>query len=209
MLNLTIAMFKYRLLLIVLVFGMLVLPLPVLAEGQPRVDSPRAGDILQGQVRINGSTDLPGFRAYEVEFTYESAQIDSWFLIYQSDQPVRNYQLAVWDTTTIRDGDYRLRVRVRFESGETAQVVVSGLKVRNYSQVSADQPARQPEEPSAEIALAPTATLQPVSEPLPENPLAVSREMIRASMLAGVAAAVLILSGFGILLGLRRLRRRG
>ncbi len=209
MLNLTIAMFNRRMLLSL---TLVVLCLPVLsarAAGQPRVDSPRQGDVLQGQVSINGNTDLPDAQSYEVSFSYENAAVDTWFLIVQTDKLVKNGQLALWDTNSIRDGDYRLKVSVRFTTGETSEVVIGKLKVRNYSQTGVEPASAAEGEPTIQPTPSQAATQQPTPTALPANPLAVNRVMIRASMLAGAAAAVLILSGLGILLSFRRLRRRG
>jgi len=209
MLNLTIAMFKRCLFSLFFLVIFCLPPLTARAAGQPRLDAPRQGDVLQGQVPINGNTDLPDAQSYEVAFGYENAAVETWFLIHQSDQPVKNGQLAVWDTNAIRDGDYRLKVSVRFTTGETSEVVVGKLKVRNYSQIGIEPAGAVESEATTQPTPSLAATERPTPTALPPNPLAVNREMIRASMAAGAAAAVLILSGLGILLGLRRFRRRG
>ena len=62
---------------------------------------------------------------------YASNPADSWFTIQTFPQPVTNPTLAVWDTTTVTDGDYVLHLRVFLQDGSTQDVVVSDLKIRN------------------------------------------------------------------------------
>ena len=122
MLNLPIAMFNH--LLFSLVF--------FLAQtADISIASPKPGDILRGQVEIVGNMDVPNFASAELAFSYASNPADSWFTIQTFPQPVTDPTLAVWDTTTLTDGDYVLHLRVFLQDGSTQDVVVSDLKIRN------------------------------------------------------------------------------
>ena len=199
-------------------------PLPVEAA----VQVPVPGQALQGVVSVRGTSGLPGFQSAELSFAYADDRTGTWFLIAQSAQPVIDGPLASWDTTTITDGDYRLRLRVILSGGQVIERLVEGLRVRNYSPVETATPAA-PEgsspdqaEPSAFTGAAATAAnaapdapdFQPQSpagqfpNPAPTNPAAVTRADLGGSALRGalIAAGGLLL---GIAyLGLRALLRR-
>ena len=128
MLNLPIAMFNH--LLFSLVF--------FLAQtADISIASPKSGDILRGQVDIVGNMNVPNFASAELAFSYAipvggaSNPADSWFTIQTFPQPVTDPTLAVWDTTTVTDGDYVLHLRVLLQDGSTQDVAVSDLKIRN------------------------------------------------------------------------------
>lgn len=182
-------------------FGLLCvrLLLPVLAAlpiNNPRVDAPLAGDVLQGTVAIIGSTDISGFKSAEVLFAYDADRTGTWFLLHQSSEAVTNGTLANWDTTTITDGNYRLKVVVTLENGSTRETLVEGLRVRNYLPVETQAPvveATQEPEPVPTLA----AAALPVPTPLPANPAQVDVKHLKGSLLNGIlfAAAGFVLLG--------------
>ena len=90
-------------------------------------------DEAQGQVEITGNMDVPNFASAELAFSYASNPADSWFTIQTFPQPVQNLTLAIWDTTSLTDGDYILHLRVILQDGSSQDVVVSDIKVRNDS----------------------------------------------------------------------------
>jgi hypothetical protein len=133
MLNLSVAMMGMISLLKLFLTGLLAsLPFYLV---YPQVDTPRNGDVVQGVVTIQGSTDLTGFQSAEVSYAYEQGEEKNWFLIYQSSEPQNGGTLAVWDTTMIADGNYILKVQAFLEDGSTVETIVTGLRVRNYSPV--------------------------------------------------------------------------
>lgn len=171
------------------------------------ISSPRAGDALQGLVIINGNTDVTGFQSAEVAFNYLGGSPQNWFLIQQSKTAIKDGALAVWDTTTIADGSYRLRVQVLLQDGKTLEAVIENLRVRNYTPIETKTPDSKP------IGTAPGATptritITPRStpSPFPSNPLEIKPVQITFSVVEGIAAAMAGL----ILLGLyvRAKRRR-
>ena len=92
-------------------------------------------------------SEIVGFQSAEVAFAYGKDN-STWFLITGSDQPVRDGVLASWDTTTIADGTYLLRVRVNTSDGEVVEVEAKDLRVRNYTPIETSTP--RPEEQTAE-----------------------------------------------------------
>ena len=67
---------------------------------------------LRGQVNIVGSTNAPNFVSAQLDFAYASDFTGTWFPLQTLSQPVFDSPLYTWDTTTITDGDYILRLRV-------------------------------------------------------------------------------------------------
>jgi hypothetical protein len=177
----------------------------------PQVSSPKPGDVLIGKVNITGSTDVLDFQSAEVSFRYEGDSGDTWYLIQQSSDAVKDGTLAVWDTSTIADGIYRLRVSVILADNRTAEVVIPDLRVRNYSTVETATPG-----PSANLAvqpteIKPTSTVAAYATPtsLPDNPAQVTSLRLAFSLVQGAAFAAVCFVLLGVYLGLRAFRRRG
>lgn len=175
----------------------------------PEITRPAEGAALQGVVEIRGTSEIEGFLSAETAFAYEGEE--TWFLIEQSSQPVTNGRLARWDTTTIADGTYNLRLVVHRRGGEPLEVLVRGLRVRNYSPVETSAPVRQS---TAAPAAQPSATLAPLallSTPtaLPLNPVQVTGLELSASLTQGVVITLFVFLVIGIYAGVRRLSRGG
>ena len=186
----------------------------------PAITWPTGGEALQGVVAVEGQTAVDGFQFAEVSFAYRSDPTNTWFLIQQSGAPVENGLLANWDTSTITDGDYRLRLQVFFKDGQVREVLVDGLRVRNYSPVETSTPV-----PAGESAVTPQATLiapplpsrTPLADfqvaartitPLPTNPAVLSTERLQRSAVQGITGVFLALLAGGSYAGLRRLFRK-
>ncbi len=185
-------------------------------EPQARVASPLPGEALQGVVPISGTTDLPGFRLAEVAFAYQADPTGTWFVIQQSSTPVKDGALAAWDTTTITDGIYKLRVQVFLRDGQVKETTLDGLRVRNYTPIETSTPERTlaAQAPGEET---PTPTATPRGDyqvravqaaPLPTNPAQITPQHFEASALRGV----MVVFGASLLgalyLGLRAIARR-
>ncbi|MCD4673460.1 MAG: hypothetical protein K8R77_12420 [Anaerolineaceae bacterium] len=174
---------------------------------RPKVDSPQAGEALQGVVSVTGTTDIVGFQNAEVAFAYGNDSAGTWFLITQSDQPVRDGTLASWDTTTIADGTYLLRVRVNTDDGESVDVEIKDLRVRNYTPIETSTP--RPEEQTAEPQIVlPEATALPTPTSLPANPASVTMTRLGFSVVEGIFFVFIVFIVVGIYSAARRKRPR-
>jgi hypothetical protein len=204
MLNLPIAMFNH--LLISLVF--------FLAQtADISIASPKSGDVLRGQVEVVGNMDVPNFASAELAFSYASNPADrfAWFVIQTFPQPVQNNPtLAVWDTTTLTDGDYVLHLRVLLQDGSTQDVAVSDLKIRNDDPVPIDistatalysQPAN-PLPASTELPVTVSPSFSSPT-PLPANPASVTSASIYSNFAQGGLLVLVLFFMFGIFLKLR------
>ncbi len=103
--------------------------------------SPANGATLSGKVTIQGTASGPDFGYYKVEF--KSA--GDWVLVdgtANHTPAVVNGNLATWDTTTVPDGSYDLRLLVADMSGQYVTTQVS-VKVANAAaQAQAEAPRR-------------------------------------------------------------------
>lgn len=176
---------------------------------QPEITRPAAGTVLRGVVEIHGSSQVNGFISAEIAFAFESE--DTWFLIAQSNQGVKNARLARWDTTVIADGTYSLRLKVFRKDGGALEVLARGLRVRNYSPVETAAPTRQQTAPATAM---PSATLAPLAllatpTALPVNPAEVTGVELSAVAVQGVVITLFIFLVIGVYVGIRRLARGG
>lgn len=211
---------------LLLLFSFL-LPLPALNQAvtptttvtpQPAVvlTYPLPGQALQGDILITGTTPVEGLSAYEVYFGYAQNPTDTWFLLQHATQPGENGLLAHWDTSTITDGDYSLRLVLYWNDSSQTTLTVPGLRVRNYSAIETDTPTPPPpsDTPPPGTPLPPSATptstpipsatpVPPTPTPLPTNPAIVSQEDVLTTIVtgAGIGSGILLL--IGALLGIR------
>ena len=180
------------------------------------ITSPVAGDVLRGQVTITGTTDILNFLSAQLDFTYASNQDGNWFTLQTLSQPAQpeGSALAVWDTTSITDGDYILRLRVSLADG-TFQDVSVPIRIQNDTPIPTATPvptATLEDVISVQIptpfllAASPTPTdvPRPTPTPLPANPVALSQNEIYASLGRGALVIVGLFVLSGVVLRLRR-----
>ena len=183
------------------------------ASGGPEINAPIGGAALQGLVQVTVSSAQGDYPQAELSFGYSSDPDGTWFLIWEGEQLPADGELALWDTTTITDGDYDLRLLVTNEQGEQFESIVRGLRVRNYTAVETRTPS------PAEVATAtptstslppPTSTALPPGvalDNIPTNPASLGLERIQSTIMrAGlIVLAVFLIAG---LYGFIRLRLR-
>ena len=201
------------------IVALAIIPSMGMAQGttSPIITAPTAGQILRGQVSITGTTDIPNFASAELDFAYASDATGSWFLIQTFSQPVANSAITIWDTTSISDGDYILRLRVTLQDGSTLDAIVK-VTVQNQAplptsastltQAVTFTPAfmSQPSTPVV-VVLSPTPTSPPIfSTPtaLPSNPVEVQTNEIYAGIQRGALVILGLFIVFAVLIRLRR-----
>jgi hypothetical protein len=180
------------------------------------ISAPLPGQALQGDIVITGNTSVEGFVASQISFAYSGDATDTWFLIQYSTVPVDNDLLAHWDTTTITDGDYTLRLVIDTADGSQITLIVPGLRVRNYTPVETDTPTPLPASPTAGpgTPLPPRATPSampipsatpppPTPTPLPTNPAIISEKDVIFTVAEGAGIGTGLLALFGVILGIR------
>jgi hypothetical protein len=207
--------------LLIIIFGLVtqVMPAPVTSayaqETTPTpapilILSPINGQAVQGMVSVMGTTTVAGFKSAEISFVYADDQTHTWFLIVETTEIVSGGQIAVWDTTTITDGEYILRLIVYLDDGSQMIVKAKGVRVRNYTPIETDTPV-----PTATFApgqmpvptKTPTSTATkppPTPTSLPPNPVIISTQDITQYLVRGAILAF----GLFVLVGLYGLVRK-
>jgi hypothetical protein len=210
-LNLKVAMkaFSFAMILIVQLF------LPVRIEAQveipARLLSPLPGEALQGVVLIELELDPTQTTGYELAYAYQNSLVQTWFLISESKSIETGLLQATWDTTTISDGDFQLRLRVFLTNGLLHEVYATGLRIRNYSTIETKTPSPTPL--TTGTAVPPTTTPEitamiGIPTLLPDNPA--RYDQLR--MIEGIKTGLLIVMGgfafLGIYYSIRRIQRK-
>lgn len=176
------------------------------------ITSPAADDVLRGSVTVTGTMDVSGFASAQLDFAYSSNPTGTWFTIQTFSQPVVDSTLVVWETTSITDGDYVLRLRVHLEDG-TFQEVTVPIKIGNDALPTPTfAPTSTPEGvavlvPTPFLLAAsptPTAIPRPTPTALPANPASLEQGEIYASLSRG---ALVILGLFVLSALIIRVRR--
>jgi hypothetical protein len=156
--------------------------------------------------------DVPSFLSVQLDFAYASNPTNTWFTIQTFSQPLADSTLATWDTTSVTDGDYVLRLRVNFEDG-TSQEVTVPIKIGNDAlPTPSPEPSATPEPDTVLIptpfliAASPTPTDVPRSTPttLPANPVSLRQNQIYASLGRGALVILGLFALAGIIIRVRR-----
>lgn len=190
-----------------------------LAPPQLGITTPSSGAVLRGPVNITGDNQVQtGIFSYsEVAFAYVGDPTGTWFLIATNNEVVESGTLGIWDTTTITDGDYNLRLRVYLQDGTTVDVTVSNLHIRNDEAAATATPPVQSEDLPTSPAALPTPTLEPapvISSPQkapafsaptpgPANPASLTDGSVLSTFRRGALFALIAFLLIGIFLRLR------
>ena len=174
-----------------------------------RVLSPNDGNVLQGVVTIKGTIAGVGLQSSEVGFRYQEGGSETWFFIDQINEPVVDEIIAQWDTATIADGTYQLRVIANYADGHQLESIVNNLRVRNYTAI--ETPIYSTEESASLILPVASATLLPtktvlVSTPTPvaANEMVLTTDDLVSSVIQGAVIGILFLLAIGIWIFIRR-----
>jgi hypothetical protein len=163
-------------------------------------------------VTITGKVDAPGFVSAQLDFAYASNPTNTWFTIQSFSPPTVDSTLVVWDTTTITDGDYVLRLHVNFEDG-TFQEVTVRIKIGNELLPTPTlAPTATPEEAAILVptpfllAASPTPTEVPRPTPttLPLNPVSLEQHEIYMSLGRGALVILGLFAVAGLIIRVRR-----
>ncbi len=149
----------------------LALGLPIHTAAQDntsaQITSPKAGDSLFGPVSIQGTASNPNMQRYVLQFDAQDDSADTWLPIGGPiTQQVNNGILGLWNTTTIPDGRYRIRLRVVLRDGTVLDAVVENLQISNKQPTPL--PTALPPATNTAVPLPPTAG--PSATPLIQQP---------------------------------------
>lgn len=201
------------LLLIVVIFGVLVFGPAQAQFTRPtgvEIASPRPGEAVQGVIPIVGSTFAEGFQSWKLSFGYTQGETESWFLIAEQTNIIRDDVLAEWDTSMITDGVYDLRLTVRLKNDDLAETIVEGVRVRNYTAIETNTPPPTSTAVPTQTIMPPTATASSTPTetltltPLPTNPVEISQRNITNSLSSGVIITTVSFLLMGLYLSIRK-----
>ena len=184
----------------------------------PIITSPVEGAVLKDVIPITGSTSIEGFQEAALSFTYAQEPIENWFEFASMVDPVTDGLLTQWDTKSITDGDYRLRLQIQLLDGTIKEVIVRDLRIRNYTALPLDEsdaaqaagtPATSSLQDSTQtvIGSSPAPDLPPpmVSPvPLPVNPAALDRAMVFSMVRNSIFVTALVFVILGLFFRSRR-----
>ena len=98
-------------------------------KDQNIITSPEPGEEVKGLIVLTGSADIPNFGFYK----YEVSPIGSvnWTTISAGDKAVRSNELGRWNTLSLANGDYFLRLVITDNVGESLEPCVIAVRVVN------------------------------------------------------------------------------
>ncbi len=172
-------------------------------SGSPQLDLvhfqfPLDGEVIKGNVQILGSITGEDFQSADISFRYQDSESDTWFLISSIDSIGADEVIASWDTSTIADGVYQLRILAHYKNGDDQEAVVKDIQVRNYSPID---PVPTKEDGSTEIEAIPeltnteitTAMVNDTPTPMPLNELTVTRSQFFLTVIQSAIFGILLL----------------
>jgi hypothetical protein len=121
-----------------------------LVQAQSGITYPPETEVLRGSVQIKGTAIHSDFWKYELAAAPQGTE--NWFNIITSETPVQDGVLGVWDTRTVADGAYSIRLRVVRRDGNYDEYFVRNVSVNNTA---------PPPTPTPEVTPTPTATPTP------------------------------------------------
>ena len=125
-------------------------------SAQSGITYPPETEVLRGSVQIKGTAVHPDFWKYELAAAPQGTQ--NWFYIAGAETPVQNGVLGVWDTRTVPDGPYTIRLRVVRRDGNYDEYFVQNVTVANTAPVATPTPEVTPTPTATPTPKPPTAT---------------------------------------------------
>ncbi len=172
------------------------------------ITAPTTGEAVEGIVEIRGSVPEEGFLSAEVLYAYAQTGKETWFLIKRLDKVVQGDVLAAWDTTTITDGAYHIKLVVTKVGDRRNEVVVENIQVSNYSRAPGQNEMSvntQTEKRSVAVEIrAPVSTV--IEKKV--NPASIRRQEIQRTVIFAILAVFVALSSIATYSAIQSRRRR-
>lgn len=93
------------------------------------ITSPEPGTDVSGTVDITGTASIPNFGFYKYEIALRGSQ--SWATISAGREPKVNTSLGPWNTTSLTNGEYFLRLVITDNVGMALEPCVIAVRVVN------------------------------------------------------------------------------
>ena len=173
------------------------------------IDDPLPGSSVQGLVLITGTIVSENFQSYQLAFAFSGQSNPNWFTITEGTTVDEDGVLGEWDTATLSDDTYDLRLAVFLQDQDPIVVIVTGIRVRNYSVIETDTPTPTSDVPPTftpvpEFTSTSTPAITPSPTSLPPNSAEVTSDELESTLIAGgISGAVL----FVLLVAIWRIRQ--
>ncbi len=172
------------------------------------ITSPAEGQSIAGMVYITGTAAGPSFARYEIAFAYEPNPTDTWFEMQPpSAAQVAAGTLAVWDTRSIADGIYMIRLRVYSTDSQTpAEAIVHRVIVQNAAptpalpNVPTQAPTSAPQLPSLAAPVESNTSI-PAVPSVPSVPSSPAPSLDLAPFSSAFCSGIYITFGAFLILG--------
>jgi hypothetical protein len=96
---------------------------------QIMITFPEPGSDVSGIVRITGTANVPNFGFYKYEVAPRGTQ--DWATISANRDPKQNADLGEWNTSSLTNGDYFLRLVITDNVGASLEPCVIAVRVAN------------------------------------------------------------------------------
>jgi hypothetical protein len=93
------------------------------------ITSPEPSDEVTQTISITGTADVPNFGFYKYEVAPMGSQ--KWATIAANRNPVKNDELGKWNTASVTNGDYFLRLVITDNVGVSLEPCVIAVRVLN------------------------------------------------------------------------------
>ncbi len=159
------------------VLSITALAAPVAQETRPVIVQPAQDSPVRGVVQIVGSAVDPQFQKYQLYFSpWPVPSDDSWAFVSEAFNQQPLGLLGTWDSRTVTDGTYALRVRVvkldgNYLDSDPRRVLVANTRpVESPTPAATDTPEPLPTEPPATptiVVAVPTTVVKLTAAPTP------------------------------------------
>jgi hypothetical protein len=99
--------------------------------GKLDITAPKAGTVISGIVDIQGTANISNFGFYKYEVAPSNS--DTWATISAGRDVIVDNSLGKWDTTALTPGDYKLRLVVTDNQGQSLPPCVIPIRVAPQS----------------------------------------------------------------------------
>ncbi len=166
-----------------LLFATMAQAAPAIQEQRPVIAQPAQDSAVRGVVQIVGTATHPQFQKYQLYFApWPIPSDDAWAFVSEAFTQQQLGLLGTWDSRTVTDGTYALRVRVvkldgNYHDSDPRRVLVANTRPVAPPTLAATEtpeplPIEEPPTPTV-VVVAPTsqvtsqATATPESQPTP------------------------------------------
>jgi len=98
-------------------------------QDQIMITSPKPGDPVNGVVDLIGTASVPNFGFYKYEISQAGTQ--TWATVAAEREPKKDELLGKWNTLSISNGDYFLRLVITDNVGTSLEPCVIAVRVLN------------------------------------------------------------------------------